>query len=69
MKLNTATAKIIGAKSGRVTRRSIASVSAPATRAASSKEAASRRNSGVNKITLNHMPPADVCTQTMPQKL
>ena len=69
MKLSTATARIIGDNTGRVMRQSIVAVLAPATRAASSKVAPNRRNTGTSNITLNHMPPVEVCTQTMPQKL
>src|SRR5215470_11338952 len=69
MKLSTETARIIGAKTGNVMRRSIAAVFAPATRAASSKVAPKRRNTGTNSITLNQIPPVDVCTHTIPQKL
>ena len=50
-------------------RQSIVAVLAPATRAASSSAAPRRRNTGVKRITLNQIPPAEVCTQTMPQKL
>src|SRR5262249_59579429 len=43
--------------------------SPPATRAASSKLAPSRRNTGVKSITLNQMPLTEVWTQMIPQKL
>ena len=69
IKLSTDTAKIIGANTGSVMRQSIVVVLAPATRAASSSDAPSLRNTGTSSITLNQMPPVDVCTQTMPQKL
>ena len=68
IKLSTDTAKIIGAKTGSVMRQSIVAVLAPATRAASSRVAPKRRNTGTSNITLNQIPPVEVCTQTMPQK-
>ncbi len=69
IKLSTDTARIIGASTGSVMRQSMVAALAPATRAASSKVAPSRRNTGTSNITLNQMPPVEVCTQTMPQKL
>src|SRR5207247_6309303 len=69
MKLSTDTANIIGDKTGNVIRRSIVAVLAPATRAASSSDAPKRRKTGASNMTLNQMPPVEVCTQTMPQKL
>src|SRR5919109_4861895 len=69
IKLSTDTAKIIGANTGKVMRHSMVVVLAPATRAASSSVAPKRRKTGTRSITLNQIPPVEVCTQTMPQKL
>ena len=63
---SSTTTKIVGVSTGRMTRSSIASVPAPATRAISRSDESRLRNAGVNSITCTATVFFIKCTNTIP---